>query len=588
MLNHQTAVLSLSKESDEKHLKERWFMRKLFLFLPFLIVVAVSARTPPPLPPILPPQTPCCPPVRKPPDPAVPHTQPLTKEALDRLPVSSSTYRIMLTYLIQHGLVPGMSITTESTPSSATGGLTRASSAAAPATVHRFHAAPLTTVQYVEQIDGDSNQDWEPSTIVQRYPAGGADYPIVAYMKFPVPNNATPLIHARSTTDRVDKTLAVSAGRTRAYDHTADPVLAENPYSGGVNAKWVYCVGTMYNFGTYNIGDTAIPIWYSPDAGTTWYGPYPILSYADGSGWFLDKPTIDVSWASTSLGVTYVAFVQVPLAGGNSMIQVYRLGQNGTTFQWASTPVAGGNIQSPQLVVDPNDGGVYLLWINFIAHTINIMHSADQGHSFVNQYSFTAPNMLANGFDNICDNTNHTTCVQARTTLDAVWNNYDLSLGVVWHARETTDLNAHTDVYFNRYAAYAVPYPYWTGIKQVNHTTTNDQWHGAFDVNDIGQYIVAYYDRRNYYNNVYYQVFATEIDAAGNRLPTSTTDDQLIYEQNVLSNILYYSAIWGINNRSYSLGEYQAMWYWYGTWYGATVYIPSTTGDIYAPRITLP
>jgi hypothetical protein len=130
--------------------------------------------------------------------------------------------------------------------------------------------------------------------------------------------------------------------------------------------------------------------------------------------------------------------------------------------------------------------------------------------------------------------------------------------------------------------------PSWDslGPKTVNAVSTNDQWHPVLDDNENGQYAVMYYDRRGDLNNISYQVYGDKIDAAGNRLE----GDTLLYQAG-LSNMLAYTAIFDVGHASRTLGEYQGLWYWYGTWYGATVYIPAipgTTGDIYSVSIVSP
>lgn len=100
-----------------------------------------------------------------------------------------------------------------------------------------------------------------------------------------------------------------------------------------------------------------------------------------------------------------------------------------------------------------------------------------------------------------------------------------------------------------------------------------------------GNYLVAYYDRRDDPEDNLYRVYATRISAAGNNLSA----DSIVYDPLRRADPRKYRALFGI---PYSLGEYQDLVYWNGNWYGATTYLPapvdggSGDGDIYTYKLS--
>jgi hypothetical protein len=113
----------------------------------------------------------------------------------------------------------------------------------------------------------------------------------------------------------------------------------------------------------------------------------------------------------------------------------------------------------------------------------------------------------------------------------------------------------------------------------------HDQWNPALDPDSNGNYLVTWYDRRDDSANNTYRVYATKIHADGT--PVDTTDT-LVYNSAVGADPTVLPVIGGVR----SIGEYQDVFEWFGTWYGSTTYIEyksqlgATTQDIYLPRIT--
>lgn len=431
-----------------------------------------------------------------------------------------------------------------------------------------LRAVADTTILTPGQATNDAPQEYEPAVIVNRF--SGVDRTTSVYMKY---NTGTtiPRLNFSTTTDHVNFTggvLPVPANHT----WSGDPILSENPYvSSGAFPKRTYCSGISLeiNGGTVN---SAVNVWHTDNPGTTAWTLTTIDTATSPEQ--LDKPSSWVSWHSGSLGYTYVAAVSIN--GGTNTLRVYRKTTT-NVYTMVNNQFSGAGLQSPIITVDANTGYVYLLWINWNTNLISVAQSTNMGANFNNAVTFNA-GAVNNGGGFVCD-TGGANCVRGTTVIMARPNATDNSIGVVWHRREATGTN--TDVFFN---SFALSTQTWRGEHRLNDWTTGDQWNPALDPDANGNYMTMWYDRRDDTNDRKYIVYGAKIDGSGNALEAGNV---IIHTNIRASDALRLTVVSG--NRY--IGEYQDLWEWFGTWFGATIYAPDqATGgngqpDVYLPRI---
>lgn len=372
------------------------------------------------------------------------------------------------------------------------------------------------------------------------------------------------------------------------YTTSADPIVAANPYNDGTNPRTYYIVGTAQ---AYNPNGTAlqnsIMLWWLRDGEISWNRV--TLATNTDQFFFADKPWVTVSWYPPDRGWIWATYVRVPILGGSdSTIYIYR-SIDGVNFGQMPATISAPGIHSPTILVDSNTGIVYLLYVSYNDNKIYITYTTNGGVSFVPAVGFdagsaTAPLLGPGTGDLIFDSSG--VAVLARTLLHARYNSIDHSIGVVWHRREPNSQN--TDVYFNSYSTQTQQ---WRGVKKVNAASSvNDQWNGALDFDLAGHYVVSWYDRRNDPNNRQYAIYATMLNAAGDRLDStdtviSPTRPPYEYDPHVYEPYTGRNAI--------LLGEYHDLWSWYDPvnfrmiWYSGDVGIawPWTQGDIWEDMI---
>lgn len=432
----------------------------------------------------------------------------------------------------------------------------------------------------------DTNQDIEPAIITGSF--SGSTRTTVAFTKYI--NTSNPVNYWTTTTDFVNFggaptgwQLPLPSGTTRS----SDPMLSENPYSNAPFPNRTYCSGVAANA---DLSYTAVVVWYSDyPAGEFAWTP---LVLAAGNGVSYDKPSIATSWNPGSRGYTYVA--AMARVSGTTKIQLYR---QTTTLGFTAV----GHIDnlptgatSPIVVVDSdssNSGDVYVLWIDASNQVIQIARSTDMGNTFGTPVSTPTTAAMSGPGASICNWANPNNCARGESVIMAKLNPADRSIGVVWHLHETD--NSHTDVGFNsflltsRVGLPALSWRWWRGV-QVGHPGANDgrdQWNPALAPSSDGSYMMTWYDKRNDPAGNAYQVFAVRTLADGTPIDGA---DTLIYNASAAANItlLPQLSIPGNPTQAY-MGEYQDVWEWYGTWYGATTYIDSSgQQDIYIMKIT--
>ncbi len=309
-------------------------------------------------------------------------------------------------------------------------------------------------------------------------------------------------------------------------------MLSENPYlSAGIFPKRTYCAGVAYDIGPNGATThSTLDVWYSDNPGTQSFqllggvpidqGEYPL---------FLDKPSIATSWHGGTLGWTYVAAVVVHLDQNNGNgyhdIQLYRQTGPAAGFYLVNAQFSDILITSPIVIVNPNDGNVYLLWVDPRYQVIQIARSRNYGNTFSPAATLWPGHLLNNESIN--------GAVRASSVIMARFNPLNNSIGVVWHQRETD--GAHTDVFFDRFD---VATQTWGAVHHVGHPSLGndqrDQWNPALDPSaTTGAYLVTWYDRRDDPNDITYKVWATKINPDGTALDTQ---DTLLYSNGLAAD----------------------------------------------------
>lgn len=457
-------------------------------------------------------------------------------------------------------------------------------------------AQPDTAGWGLIRLCNDTNEDVEPAIIRSKrsnYQGVGVDTTLAAYMKRFA--NGKYQLNALFTDGDTyvpnPGPLPLPAG----YTTSADPIVSANPYTTGTNPRAYYVAGTAQAY-TEGGGPLAngIFVWSLHDGEIVWQRS-TIATNTD-TFYFLDKPSMVVDWSPQNLGWVWVTYVKVPVFfGGTNTIYLYR-SIDGVNYSQAPATISGFNIHSPTVVVDSSTGYVYLLWISYSDNKIYVAYTTNGGVSFSTPIGFDAGSanepLLGPGNDSICDNLGGP-CINARTILSARYNSVNHSIGVVWQRREPVNgapapySNVKTDIFFNSYSTTSQE---WRGTRKVNHSSSvNDQWNGALDFDDIGYYIVAWYDRRNDPNNRKYEIYATRLTAMGERV--EYYGDVLIYGGGSLnqSDPTVYEPYQG----RILMGEYHDVWSWYDpvnfrwVFHSAGVHIawPSTQGDIWDDQI---
>jgi hypothetical protein len=446
-----------------------------------------------------------------------------------------------------------------------------------------------------EPVNYDSLEDTEPVIISNNI--GTTTHSVAAFMKFPDRKNQwyNARIHYSTTTS---PPYFRARGELPAGDSsmmTGDPAIAVNPYTTGFKPERAYIVGSRWRYLSDNNRPNWLTVWHSDNGGSYWSGPY-VIDGDDSGRWFYDKASVAVSWHSGTRGTVYVAVVRGDLYGQlPATLRVYRSRDvdpnNSSLMRWElmHEDTAGGNAWSPQIVVDNGTGYVYLLWRDWVTSQISLKRSIDQADNFGAAKSFRAapypddsrpvflyPLYAQPHLRRICGaSSSSSTCVEAVSALAARFNWVSNSIAVVWHGREQGSDN--TDVYFNSFST--TSQAWGTTVKRVSSVSTNDQWAPALDYDASGNYLVTYYDRRDDPADVKYNLYATKLTSAGDRI----TGENDIRVSPVASDPAKYVDLDSSLTRAlYSLGEYQDLWNWNGKWYSAHVCIPETgtQGDV--------
>jgi len=349
---------------------------------------------------------------------------------------------------------------------------------------------------------------------------------------------STPRIHYATTTNFstfARGTLPLPAG----YNLTGDPLMDENPYTGGIAGLRMYTVGIAFNdINNPQNAANAIALWHSDPADNgAWTAAASIVDNR-GAGYFIDKPDVAVSWHNgTDLGYVYVAYTSYDFVNNNTAIVVARSVNGGATFPqktvvaYGPGPNTGDAVANPQVVVAPGSGAVYVIWVDFGAGDLRMSRSLDFG------VTWGAHEIAGTGV--MTGNLNGS--IRAETVPMARYNSVANSINLVWHDRGA---NGTAEVEY----AYKDSTGWHRPALPIVQFTANDQFMPALDFNVAGNVVVTYYDRHNDPSNFVYRAYEAYITSSGSRIDAA---------DNWMGG--FDSTVFGTNH---FIGDYQDVWDW--------------------------
>lgn len=226
------------------------------------------------------------------------------------------------------------------------------------------------------------------------------------------------------------------------YTRSIDPVLHANISTGGVAPKRVY-LAQLLDVGTDPVPfapPQAIAVASSNDGGLSWATPVRVAENTI-TGWYLDKPDMDVSQHFATQGQVYVSYSRVPVSAGadprTSEIYVSRSTDGGNSW-FTPVRVVLGRVHVSQVVVNPSTGRVYCLWVDADADQIKMSYSDDSGTTW------STPETAANGPMKINENKYINDGVSATTVPQARFDHVNNRLIVAWHESEFQATGTHT------------------------------------------------------------------------------------------------------------------------------------------------
>jgi hypothetical protein len=280
-----------------------------------------------------------------------------------------------------------------------------------------------------------------------------------------------------------------------------------------------------------------IRMWASDDGGVTWTAGQSVTFTDASSSYILDKPVTDVSWFSGTRGYVYAVWTELP-TNNDSRIMLRRntngLWQHCRPFggicdtAWdAIVTVNDGRFHDaasvPQVVVNPDNGHVYVFWMNGISGDIQMRRSTDAGVTF--QPALTSPAItivagvnIVRGNDGGGDLPNG---MRAGVVPAIRWNSAAHNIMMAWHTRTAPDPTDATALYYLTFnpdtinAPLAIPSPF--------NDAANSQIQPALDNDDSGNVLVTYLTTQN--NNTAYQLYGIVLSSAGQVLLGPTALD---------------------------------------------------------------
>ena len=459
----------------------------------------------------------------------------------------------------------------------------------------RFAVIPLASTTDTVKATDDTKQDIEPSVIAEN-DLGGVAHAIKytnSLGAITARINAAAATAAPGSFTRGELPISVDAFKTPLYQHSGDPMMSANVYGSGKWPKRIYTVGIEFNAGVAS-QPSAIALWTSDDYGVTWGTPREldqvrqpwIIATKNGGGYFLDKPSIAVSYYAgdsthpSTLGHVYVAWSNLDDANSAiSSIWVRRSTDGGGTFE-DPVVITYGQVQNSALAVDSNTGDVYCVWVDETNNDIRAAKASGTGSAL----AFGSYEVVGGGnlLTQVTGKLLHGG-VKAPTAPMIRYNWISRSLMVVWHGG-TPGVQSDTNIYYSyRPCTTQCNYWGWQLPRQIDDATRGDQFEPPLDYTRYGTAIVTFYDRRNDVNNQLYQPYFAYINADGTAIHANT----LTYS--LQSDPANHVAAKGDPN---FIGDYQDAWVWtysdgdrlVSSWIG--IENSTVIGDVFLSRIT--
>lgn len=341
----------------------------------------------------------------------------------------------------------------------------------------------------------DEREDVEPA--VTAITKNGVTTYFTAWQKTVDPYQTLPYV-ARFTESQGNVTLFPPTAITlpTGYTDYGDSGLAMNPYNAGVRPYGLYLSGIVFRRNSVGdqINPTSVRLWVSSDQGATWNGTGVNVALASGSQITYDKPTIDVSWYSGTLGWVYVTYAESPISGasGYPRILLRRSPSGGAARCRAVGGVCLDPFDSAVVVYDGSDGyGAYRpsvavnsfngnVYVIFVTHRgIKLKVSRDGGASFPGPAILICPLQVID--------TKLRSLLNAPVIPIARFNPVTKKLMVVWHDRDPID---SLDISYSSFDADTV-----TGLPQSRrYPAAYEQYQPAVDNDDTGNALISYYD----------------------------------------------------------------------------------------------
>jgi hypothetical protein len=308
-----------------------------------------------------------------------------------------------------------------------------------------------------------------------------------------------------------------SAGRLPTFpleiENVGDPVLAVGP-NGRIYHS--YLAPTA-------IGLLAVGVSYSDDGGATWTGPFNATASMAGSANSLDKDWLaaDNIAGSPFRGNIYVTCTRF-VANGQTTISLVRSTDGGQTWSQAVnlTTISAAealNIQSVQgsfIAIGPN-GEVYVSWYDSRVNGISIAKSTDGGLTF--STPVTALSGIGFPFSYYVPGTFDVAAfpqVAVDLTSGPKRGALYLTANVLAHPAGGP---ANLDVMLSHSGDGGATWD--TPVRVNNDSTCTDQFQPMLAVAANGNVGVAFYDRRNDFNNVLTDVYLAISSDGGKTFP---------------------------------------------------------------------
>jgi hypothetical protein len=355
-----------------------------------------------------------------------------------------------------------------------------------------------------------------------------------------------------------------------AYTNYSDSFMGVNPYATGVRPYGVYRTAVTYNLDNLSMptNPQSVRLWVSSDQGATWNATgVHVASTTATDTKTLDKPTLDVSWYSGTLGWVYVTWIDWGGgAGGKNRVLLRRSPSGGST---RCRPYGGGCIDpfdpvvvvddgstspqggfTPAVVVNSTNGHVYVVYTTH--NGIFVKVSTDLGATFPSAAIQISPlTYLSKSLP---------TGARAPLVPMARYNPVTQNLMVVWH---DATIGQPLDVFF------ATINPSISSTATVRRYTENyDQFQPAVDNDDSGNALIHYYDNAPGGGFSYFQPRVRYVDSTGNSVlgPNTVPDHGILY------NLVF-------------TGDYHEVYYWGNRWNAAWTRTFSSRTDTTATGI---